>query len=179
VTAVSCSSRGGYGESFADLLQLPAPYPAATKRLCKLKKVSPQPPIASAGAWRAERPTSWPHGPPAPRRCIAPRPAPLFAGKQVPRRFRQVVPSEGTFFPSRLRSGGQEFESLRARQLAHCRHNCFVQSDGELLPRPARRGSAVEARTVFTAAHAVTDVEYYVRRRASAVRHGSHASLHE
>jgi hypothetical protein len=46
-------------------------------------------------------------------------------------------------------SGGQEFESLRARQLAHCQHNCFVQRVGELLPRPARRGSAVESGTVF------------------------------
>ena len=46
-------------------------------------------------------------------------------------------------------SGGRGFESRRARQLAHCPHNCFVHCVGELLPRPARRGSVVEARTVF------------------------------
>jgi hypothetical protein len=39
-------------------------------------------------------------------------------------------------------SGGQEFESLRARQLAHCRHICFVQCVGSCFH--ARR--AVEAR---------------------------------
>ena len=34
---------------------------------------------------------------------------------------------------------------FRARQLAHCPHNRFVQCVGELLPRPARRGSAVDS----------------------------------
>ena len=42
-------------------------------------------------------------------------------------------------------SEGRTFESFRARQRAHCWHKCFVQCIGELLPRPARRGSMVEA----------------------------------
>ena len=46
-------------------------------------------------------------------------------------------------------SGGRRFESFRARQLAHCWHDCFVPCVGELLPRRARRGSAVEAGTVL------------------------------
>ena len=46
-------------------------------------------------------------------------------------------------------SGGRGFESLRARQLAHCWHDCFVPCVGKLLPRRARRGSAVEAGTVL------------------------------
>ena len=41
------------------------------------------------------------------------------------------------------------FESFRARQLAHCWHDCFVPCVGKLLPRRARRGSAVEAGTVL------------------------------
>ena len=46
-------------------------------------------------------------------------------------------------------SGGRRFESFRARQLAHCWHDCFVPCVGKLLPRRARRGSAVEAGTVL------------------------------
>src|SRR5262245_27938594 len=46
----------------------------------------------------------------------------------------------------RYESGGQEFESLRARQLAHCWHNYFIQYAAELLPRRVRRGSTVEAK---------------------------------
>ena len=69
------------------------------------------------------------------------------------REVEEMLERAASTIKERLRSdyesGGQEFESLRARQLAHCQHICFVQCVGELLPRPARRGSVVEARTVF------------------------------
>jgi hypothetical protein len=69
------------------------------------------------------------------------------------REVEEMLERAASTIKERLRSdyesGGQEFESLRARQLAHSRHICFVQRVGELLPRPARRGSVVEARTVF------------------------------
>ena len=52
-------------------------------------------------------------------------------------------------FPGFLRIWGRRFESFRARQLAHCPHNRFVQCVRKLLPLPARGGSAVEAGTVF------------------------------
>ena len=45
--------------------------------------------------------------------------------------------------------GSQSNLQLCWRLLAHCRQNRFFQCVGELLPRPARRGSEVEARTIF------------------------------
>ena len=69
------------------------------------------------------------------------------------REVEEMLERAASTIKERLRSdyesGGQEFESLRARQLAYCRHFCFVHYVGELLPCPARRGSVVEARTVF------------------------------
>jgi hypothetical protein len=44
--------------------------------------------------------------------------------------MRKIIPLEATGkgrSASVYESGGQEFESLRARQLAHCQHNRFVQ----------------------------------------------------
>ena len=47
------------------------------------------------------------------------------------REVEEMLERAASTIKERLRSdyesGGQEFESLRARQLAHCLHNCFVQ----------------------------------------------------
>src|SRR4249920_1362567 len=116
--------------------------------------------------------------PPIPGRKIPCRGRPSIGqvtarkGQRIPGYYESVTPRQGilqmnvaytfawfaqegsysaapSLAPPNYESGGRRFESFRARQLAHCWHDCFVPCVGKLLPRRARRGSAVEAGTVL------------------------------